>query len=94
MAKPSLFPSFGKLRNFDPAILDQLEGLNERHAKLSARIEGLEARIDAGTAYDLPPDTEQLGTLVDARRRAENEAIALLETLLGELRSEGDERDT
>ena len=74
-------------------MLDQLEGLNERYAKLSARIEELEARIDAGVAFDLPPDTAQLGSLVDTRRRVEvtkfsegKEAVALLETLLNELR--------
>lgn len=70
---------------FDPAMLDQLEGLNERYAKLGARIEELESRIDASVAYDLPPDTEQLGSLVDARHRVVEEATALLEELLGEL---------
>ena len=63
-----------------------MEGLNERYAKLSARIEELEARIDEGAGFDLSPDTSQLGTLEDARRRVLEETVSLLETLLSKLR--------
>lgn len=70
---------------FDPEALDRLEGLNERYRALSQRIAELEGRIQEAATYDLPPDTEQLGTLVDARRRVKAEAAGLLREVLAGL---------
>ncbi len=70
---------------FDPEVLDRLEGLNERHRVLGERIAELEGRIQEAASFDLPPDTEQLGALIDARRRVKNETAALLRKMLAEL---------
>ena len=70
---------------FDPEVLDRLEGLSERHRVLGERIAELEGRIQEAASFDLPPDTEQLGALIDARRRVKNETAALLQKMLAEL---------
>ena len=70
---------------FDPEVLDRLEGLNERHRVLGERNAELEGRIQEAASFDLPPDTEQLGALIDARRRAKDETAALLRKMLAEL---------
>ena len=62
-----------------------MEGLNERYRVLSERIAELERRIQEAATYDLPPDTEALGALVDARRRVREEAAALLRDVLSGL---------
>ena len=67
---------------FDPEVLDRLEGLNERYSVLGERIAELEGRINEAAAYDLPPDTEALGALVDKQRRVRDEAVALLREVL------------
>ena len=70
---------------FDPEVLDRLEGLNERYRVLGERIAELEGRIQEAANFDLPPDTEALGTLVDARRRVKGEAVELLRDILNRL---------
>ena len=68
---------------FDPEVLDRLEGLNERYRVLGERIAELEGRINESALYDLPPDTEALGALVDKQRRVRDEAAELLKEMLG-----------
>ena len=77
---------------FDPEALDRLEGLNERYRALSQRIAELEGRISDAATFDLPPDTEQLGALVNTRHRVKvtkfsegKEAAVLLRKLLSVL---------
>ena len=70
---------------FDPEALDRLEGLNERYRVLGERIAELEGRINEAASFDLPPDTEALGALVDKQRRVKDETAALLRKMLGEL---------
>ncbi len=67
---------------FDPALLDQLEGLNERYALLSRRLEQLQ---DQAASFDQRPDPGQVSILEAQRRKLKAEAIALLEELLGRL---------
>lgn len=70
---------------FDPEVLDRLEDLNERYQVLGERIAELEGRINEAATYDLPPDTEALGALVDKQRRVRDEAAALLREVLAGL---------
>lgn len=70
---------------FDPEVLDLLEGLNERYRVLGERIVELEGRIQEAANFDLPPDTEALGALVDKQRRVREEAAVLLREVLAGL---------
>ena len=73
------------MKLFDPEALDRLEGLNERYRVLGERIAELEGRINEAASFDLPPDTEALGALVDKQRRVKEEVAALLRELLTKL---------
>ena len=67
---------------FDAAILDQLEGLNERYALLSRRIEALQ---DEAAAYDRPADANQLATFEALQQKVKAEVVAILKGVLSEL---------
>ena len=73
------------MKLFDAEVLDRLEELNERYRVLGERIAELEGRINEAASFDLSPDTEALGALVDARCRVKEQAAKLLRELLEEL---------
>ena len=64
---------------FDPDLLDRLEGLNQRHALLTRRIEELH---DEAATYDRPPDPTRLASFEALRRKIKNEVTQILKEVL------------
>lgn len=67
---------------FDADLLDLLEGLNERYALLTRRVEALQ---DEAAAFDRPPDPGKLAHFEALRRKVKAEVVKLLHDLLDEL---------
>ena len=66
----------------DPELFDRLEGLNERYALLTRRVETLQ---DEAAAYDQPPDPE-LANFEALQSKVKVEVVGLLESVLRELK--------
>lgn len=67
---------------FDPALFDQLEGLNERYAVISRRLEQLQ---DQAASFDQYPEPGQTATLEALQQKVKAEAVAFLEAMLESL---------
>ena len=67
---------------FDPDLLDRLEGLNERYALLTRRLEALH---DEASSFDQPPNANQLANFEIAQRKIKNEVGEILKEVLDSL---------
>ena len=63
---------------FDPALLDELEGLNQRYALLSRRIAEL---YDDAAAFDQPPDRQQVRKYQEIQSKVKEKAVSIIKQL-------------